>query len=421
MEYQEENLALHLRREAERIFGNDQEAIHNWVKYWAATRYRNQRLVNSFQSLVLLDFSGKSILDVGCGTGGLGQIINSDSRYVGLDYHLHVLRWAQSAPNRNFLQGSAPHLPFADDSFDLIFAFDVVEHLIGGKEWQLAFFLELKRVLRRLGMIFLTTPNFWYPYDAHSQTYGAQFLPPRLADSYIKWRNSAFLAEHGSFREIHLMTPHFLKKTLSHSGLVCLHDLPCGLDRGEYRQHHPLAGPLVGPFGWYLHAEFWPILVHSHEKEKLRVKLKKHWYYEHNQPGETALSDFKPRIDFDEDAFSHQLKEGWYWYEREERGYRWIGRSASCYLQSQGAIRYLVVKGFAPVATGLRLVVDGIVVGEHHVIEEEYLHLRYLLPFSDTASRIFEVEIHCSSPFKSSEPGDERLLGVMVFGVELEP
>ncbi|HLV02277.1 MAG TPA: hypothetical protein VKZ59_13485, partial [Acidobacteriota bacterium] len=89
--------------------------------------------------------------------------------------------------------------------------------------------------------------------------------------------------------------------------------------------------------------------------------------------------------------------------------------------QSQGAIRYLVVKGYAPVATRLKLVVDGIVVGEHPVSEEELLRLRYLLPFSDTANRIFEVEIHSATVFKSREPDDERLLGVMVFGVELEP
>ncbi|HLV00845.1 MAG TPA: class I SAM-dependent methyltransferase, partial [Acidobacteriota bacterium] len=263
---QQGDLTLQLRKEAERIFGSDQKAIENWVEYWAGTRARNQQLVESFGNLVLLDFSNKSVLDVGCGTGGLGQIINSDARYTGLDYHLHVLRWAEAAVRRSYLQGSASQLPFADKSFDFVFAFDVVEHLIGGKEWQLAFFAELKRVLRPLGMIFLTTPNFWYPYDAHSRTYGPQFLPVRLADAYIRYLNPAFIAEHGSFRNIQLMTPRFFKRCVETAELACLHDLPCGLDRAEYRKLHAWAGPL-GPrfFAWYSHAEFWPILVHQNE------------------------------------------------------------------------------------------------------------------------------------------------------------
>ena len=80
---------------AQEIFGpEDQDSIQRWLHYWGESQERNRRLLEPFQQLVLLDFQDKNVLDIGCGTGGLGELISQECRhYVGGDYHFHVLQF----------------------------------------------------------------------------------------------------------------------------------------------------------------------------------------------------------------------------------------------------------------------------------------------------------------------------------------
>ncbi|GAB4250964.1 MAG: hypothetical protein Kow00109_26780 [Acidobacteriota bacterium] len=420
----------------------DDPACRRWVEYWRESRRRSAQLLAQFEAAALLEITGRRVLDLGCGTGALASVLENrkvfhytgpgtlaavleDQRpalYVGLDYHRHVLQFARPAPGRSFIQGSGPHLPFPDRSFDLICAFDVIEHLVGGRPWQLRFLQEVKRVLAPLGMVLLTTPNFWYPYDAHSDLWGPQFLPTFLADRYIARRNPGFLDEHKSFANIPLLGPRALRRLIEEAGLASLTELPCCLDRDEFRRLHPLYGWLPSwGLGWLLHAEFWPILVHREERDRLRRKLRKFWSYEHAQPAPEPVTEFAPVIDFERGYFNPQLGDGWYWYERESRAFRWIGGKATCWLQTREPAFFLVVEGYAPWENRLRFFVDGWWVGEKRVPAGRSFEAAYLLPFPETAGRIFEVAIECSETRHPESAGDQRSLGVMLFSVGLQP
>jgi 2-polyprenyl-3-methyl-5-hydroxy-6-metoxy-1,4-benzoquinol methylase len=407
---------------AQKIFGSEQsQGYHRWIEYWSRTRSRNRELLERLKQVVLIDFARKRVLDVGCGTGGLGEIVGaSGADYVGIDLHRHVLQFARPSRECSFAQCNAVQLPFADQSFDFVFAFDVIEHLTGGSPWQIRFLQELRRLLLPTGMIFLTTPNFWYPYDAHSQLCFPHYLPGFLQNHYLHWRSPEFLKEHGSFRNIRLLTPHKLRSLLEKQGLIPLHELPCCLDRDEYLRLNPFRGLLshLG-LGWYFHAEFWLVLVHSSSRSRLRKKLQKTWFYEINQPSGRHLADFGPLIDFDTGPYSHQLASGWHWHEKDKRGFRWTSRRAICYLQTREGVRYLYLKGYSPIANHFRVQVDDCLVGEHHVAEPDGFELKYLLPFPETENRIFEVvieSVRCHTPHTGD---DERELGLMVFSVEL--
>ncbi|MGH9339659.1 MAG: methyltransferase domain-containing protein [Acidobacteriota bacterium] len=411
-----------LQKIAARIFGNrDTESIRRWVEYWENSRVRNKELIESFQPLVAMDFTGKSILDIGCGTGGLGELVSDGCRaYVGGDFNYHVLQFAQAGPRRSYLQCSATALPFADRSFDYIFAFDVIEHLVGGKPWQVQFLLEMKRVLRPLGMIFLTTPNRFYPFEGHSRLYFHHYLSSAFSDRYLAWRNPGFLREHGSFAEIRLLTPGGFRDCLRKSRLALLHDLPCGLDREEYRRLFPLRGVLARlGAGWYPHAEFWGILTHEKQRRRLRLKLKKHWFYENNQPSPQDPGDFDSSIDFTRKSYGHQLGAGWHWYEMQGQGYRWTQQEATCYLESKTTVRRLRLRGYSPRKNRLDVRVDGLRVGERPLDSGEPFELEYLIPFSETFQHLFEVRIHCQQVFHPGNARDERELGVMISSIEL--
>ena len=409
---------------AERIFGSKANpACRRWVEYWRESRLRNRQLLSDFEAATLLELSGRKVLDIGCGTGGLGGLMEDRGAvYFGADLHHHVLQFAIPGKHSSYLQCSGLRLPFPDGSFDVITSFDVIEHLVGGRPWQRRFLRELARVLSPLGMVLLTTPNFWYPYDAHTELYAPQFLPVSLADWYASRCNPGFLDEHQSFRNIRLLRPGVLRALIHDAGLAPLHELPCGLDRSDYRRLHPWQGWLTHlGLGWHLHAEFWTILVHADEREELRRKLRKNWKYEPMEEREASVQAFGPRIDFSSGPFSHQLGPGWYWHESHNQGCRWTGPQATCYLEVREPVRYLRVTGYSPWANRLDFYVDGVRVGEKCVAEKEAFEAEYLIPFPDTRRRMFDVILSSSKTVIPSASDDRRKLGVMIFEIELIP
>lgn len=66
-----------------------------------------------------------SILDIGCGDGFLTNALPEDIDVVGIDISTQALKHVK----RKKLVGSITDLPFQDNSFDLVMANDVIEHL----------------------------------------------------------------------------------------------------------------------------------------------------------------------------------------------------------------------------------------------------------------------------------------------------
>ena len=71
-------------------------------------------------------------------------------------------------------------LPFPDQSFDLVFSNAVIEHILRpGRQEQFA------REIMRVGKSwFVTTPNFWYPFESHHHLPFFQFLPDAVQMQY---------------------------------------------------------------------------------------------------------------------------------------------------------------------------------------------------------------------------------------------
>lgn len=102
------------------------------------------------------------VLDAGCGSGyGTAELGNA-AAVVAIDISADAVahaRRAFSRPGVEFLQSACESLPFADASFDLIAAFEVIEHIDHWREM----LAEARRVLRPSGVLLVSTPNkSWY-------------------------------------------------------------------------------------------------------------------------------------------------------------------------------------------------------------------------------------------------------------------
>lgn len=81
-------------------------------------------------------------------------------------------RWSPQASIK-LVHGDGRSLPFPDNSFDIAISNAVIEH-VGMLEDQKRFIEELCRVAPK---VFVTTPNFYFPFELHTRLPFIQFLP----------------------------------------------------------------------------------------------------------------------------------------------------------------------------------------------------------------------------------------------------
>jgi SAM-dependent methyltransferase len=102
----------------------------------------------------------KSILDIGCWTGGYEYLLEDfPCKVIGLEIEEKALLIArQNCKETNFIQGSALNIPFKKESFDVVTMWWVLEHLPEGSEGKAI--AEINRVLKKEGVLILSTPNY---------------------------------------------------------------------------------------------------------------------------------------------------------------------------------------------------------------------------------------------------------------------
>ena len=112
---------------------------------------------------------GKRVLDAGCGTGyGSAELAKVAASVLGADIAAEAVDFAREhyrLPHLGFEQASCSALPHPDGCFDLVVAFEVIEHL---HQWR-EFLLEARRVLAANGQFIVSTPNKLY----YSESRGA--------------------------------------------------------------------------------------------------------------------------------------------------------------------------------------------------------------------------------------------------------
>ena len=149
------------REEVDLLFSYDLRAamLHGKLPERLFHKRRLKTLLNAY------DYSGKKILDFGCNTGTiLIPFIEKGYDVVGLDISKNDIYKAKEYLAEDNLQadlvlGDGKNSPIKDNSFDLILAIDLLEH-VGDPEKVVA---EIWRMLKGGGTVLVTVPWKYHP------------------------------------------------------------------------------------------------------------------------------------------------------------------------------------------------------------------------------------------------------------------
>lgn len=163
-ENEDEKQELHWERDGSWIFGGIPVAC-------TGKEYSVLFCLNLLKNLEI----GKKVLSVGCAIAAdLKLLKKTDFVTVGLDPESRFLLKGKAEDNADdFIKAIGENIPLYDGSFDLVLLIEVLEHVMKPE----VVLEEIVRVLKPNGILFLTVPNRFYPFETH----GIQFGQARAA------------------------------------------------------------------------------------------------------------------------------------------------------------------------------------------------------------------------------------------------
>ncbi|MHC1635121.1 MAG: class I SAM-dependent methyltransferase [Candidatus Methanospirareceae archaeon] len=162
-----------------------------WVEYDIRAIERGRRIIEALKPFL----RGKrvKILDIGCGTGGIAiafaldgaEVVASDPDETALKIGFE--RALEEKAEVEWVIAMGEKSPFVDSSFDVIICNDVIEHV----ESVRGLVAELYRLLKKGGILYLTTPNKYSLYnilwDDHTGLPFITLMPKSLQDIMVKF------------------------------------------------------------------------------------------------------------------------------------------------------------------------------------------------------------------------------------------
>lgn len=183
------------------------EREHWWFKVRAAIIMDRIRALSAGKGAL-------KILNVGAATGRTSELLEEFGEVHSIEYDQICFEFVKEKLDISIEQGSITELPFEDKSFDLVCAFDVVEHV---EDDQKAV-QELVRVCKTTGVVLITVPAFmslWSHHDVvnhHFKRYTSRGISALFANTrstllYQSYFNALLFLPIYLFRQLSNMLP----------------------------------------------------------------------------------------------------------------------------------------------------------------------------------------------------------------------
>jgi len=106
-----------------------------------------------------------TILNVGPAGGTTSIMLENFGKVKSLEFDDDLFDYCKNETKLDVDKGSITELPYQNESFDIACAFDVIEHVEDHKKAM----DELKRVVKKDGLIFITVPAFQFLWSHHDE------------------------------------------------------------------------------------------------------------------------------------------------------------------------------------------------------------------------------------------------------------
>lgn len=103
------------------------------------------------------------IMNIGCGTGGTIDMLERFGKVDNVDISDEAIRFMKDRGYNRLTKVDGIKLPFKDGSYDLVGAFDVLEHI----EEEVAALKEWARVIKKDGAIIISVPAYQWLWTGH--------------------------------------------------------------------------------------------------------------------------------------------------------------------------------------------------------------------------------------------------------------
>lgn len=154
--------------------------------YWwhVGKRTLIEKLIRKY----LLKRKNRKLVDVGCGSGLMLEVLKKYGEPFGVDLSEEALKFCRQRGLNNVYKADVTSLPFKKDQVDLVIALDLIEHVVD----DVAAFKEFNRVLRSGGIIIISVPAFkflWSYWDemlGHQKRYTTGSLSKAITEAGFK-------------------------------------------------------------------------------------------------------------------------------------------------------------------------------------------------------------------------------------------
>jgi SAM-dependent methyltransferase len=131
--------------------------------YWWFVARRN--LITEIVRREAGEKEGRRIFDVGCGTGANLAAISRYGRSFGVDLANEAIRLCRRRGLKDLAISNMENLAYLSESFDIITALDVLEHI----DDDLRAMDELFRICKTGGMLLVTVPAYGFLWSEHDE------------------------------------------------------------------------------------------------------------------------------------------------------------------------------------------------------------------------------------------------------------